>query len=236
MLQFLFYLRSKIFLKLMSGKRDFEFLNATVNELKIRKNKAQKPIIFCTTAMEVENLYFWFFVALGKERYEDETNPTKSNLLINQYTGSSGSESKKAVLSRIRGETSCRLLICTIAFGMGVDIRDVRKVIIWGLPASPVTMWQEIGRAGRDKDNAEAIIILFRSNLFARLKEVVCVTRAECLRYSILKQFYEFKDIKPREHQICKNMCTQRCICTRCECCSVCRNSCECWVKENVAK
>ena len=50
-----------------------------------------------------------------------------------------------------------RVIVCTVAFGMGVEIRDVNRVIYWGKSNSMLEYWQEVGRAGRDGKAAEAI-------------------------------------------------------------------------------
>lgn len=58
-----------------------------------------------------------------------------------------------------------QVMVCTSAFGMGVDQRDVDKVIRVGCPPSLEQMVQEFGRAGRDGRPCEGVIFFHESDL-----------------------------------------------------------------------
>lgn len=52
-----------------------------------------------------------------------------------------------------------RIVIATIAFGLGIDTSDIRYVVHWGPPQDIEQYVQATGRAGRDGRTSHAILL-----------------------------------------------------------------------------
>lgn len=72
--------------------------------------------------------------------------------------------------TRSQRQTNCmegktRVMVCTNAFGMGIDKPDVRLVIHWDVPDTMEEYFQEAGRAGRDEKKSFAVLLYNQSDV-----------------------------------------------------------------------
>ena len=68
-----------------------------------------------------------------------------------------------------------RVMVCTNAFGMGIDKPDVRFVVHFDVPDSPEAYFQEAGRGGRDGKRSFAVL-LWNATDTKRLRQIAAVS------------------------------------------------------------
>jgi len=79
------------------------------------------------------------------------------------HAGMKNEEREELQNQFMNGDIDC--IVATIAFGMGLDKKDIRRVIHYDLPKSIENYSQEIGRSGRDGKNSHCILIANKENV-----------------------------------------------------------------------
>lgn len=117
-----------------------------------RLNRIQSPdcsIVYCDTRESCE-FYSQLFRSMGYQAYSFHAGRPFSY--------------RKEIIQLFRlGKIP--ILFATSAFGMGIDYGRVRFVAHLSPPHSISQLWQEVGRAGRDGNSADAVMYLRRSDL-----------------------------------------------------------------------
>ena len=91
--------------------------------------------------------------ALGRAAAEGDAGSTNPPRAEPYHAGLTPEARYGAHSNFLVGRTA--VVVATVAFGMGIDKPDVRRVIHWGPPKTVEEYYQQIGRAGRDGLTAE---------------------------------------------------------------------------------
>jgi ATP-dependent DNA helicase RecQ len=88
------------------------------------------------------------------------------------FHGEMSSNERREIITRFKNN-EINIIFATNAFGMGIDIPDIRVVIHFMIPESVEQYYQEIGRAARDKGMANAYMFYSNKNIDVKRKHFI---------------------------------------------------------------
>lgn len=132
----------------------------------LQAHRKQSGIIYCNTRRQVDELTTTLQAAgidaLGYHGGMDDT--------------------QRAEHQRRFTRDAVRVMVATVAFGMGIDKPDIRFVLHYNMPKNLETYFQQIGRAGRDGDPADCLMLYTRQDFVTARALIDLADRSEAYR------------------------------------------------------
>ena len=120
------------------------------------KRNALREVIACLEQHSGESGIIYCFSRKQVDKLTEQLTDSGYSAL-NYHAGLSDEERRSHQQQFIRDKV--RIMVATVAFGMGIDKPNVRFVIHYDLPKSLEEYYQEIGRAGRDGLASHALLL-----------------------------------------------------------------------------
>lgn len=195
-----------------------------VHELEEKQIECPKVLIYVKDYQQCSELYHLFMQHLGaKAYYPPCAKKTSENRMVAMYHSGTSPSIQGVVLASLKDPSGkVRIIIATNALGMGVDIKGLHRIINYGPPSDIESYLQEVGRAGRDGKQSEALLVFHGQQLRHCTPEMLEYLKSTSCRRSKLLELFDKGTVSSqsfsREKHRCCDVCALKCTCESVDC------------------
>lgn len=197
-----------------------KIFNNVVKELRIKRTLLPRILIYCKNKSDCATLYTLFQMSMGEDFMEPPGTSEKivENRLVDMFFTGTDIDVKNRIVKNFTKPSPLRVVISTVAFGMGIDTPDVRLVIHLGAPSDVESYVQQVGRAGRDGLHSYAVLLYTAKLLVNSSVSMINYARNTdvCRRDMLFSDFDMFQHSEQNIGCNCCDICLCNCTCGHC--------------------
>ena len=190
-----------------------------VDEIIQMGSSAERVIIYCQTIKQCSVVYSKLRSCLGKHFYHGQSVESAVLEMLHSCTPQAN---KDNIIKSFQDPNGIvKVLVATIAFGMGIDCKEVHTSIHFGPPKNVESYIQESGRVGRDGKLSKSYILyqgILLGHVENNIKEYLKTTK--CRRESLMSHFgISLSNVQsPQPAHLCCDNCALQCTCGMTHC------------------
>ena len=139
--------------------------------------------------------------------------------LVEMFTSVTDNYIKEDIIKLFTKNSQLRIVVATIAFGMGIDCAGVREVVHVGAPDDVESYIQETGRAGRDGQAALAMLLVTKSKRHLKEESILEYfdNETNCRRDNLFENMESYEHVDMGSKCLCCDICAKICDCGMCD-------------------